>query len=212
MNLPAGMPPVTITKWVPIEDIGSLLPLAVVVMCIDLLESTSIARALARVHGWVRQRLQQLWWQQLWRRRRPGARKLQSCVRSGLPLTISHPLPQCTSYELRYNQEVVAMGVANFFGAAFSSYTTTGSFSRSAVNNASGAFVWMEPAAQLPTPTQASAPVAAVPRTHACATTCYVPSRHWRLEVMHARLAHTLAHSPPPQLAAQAPRRSSRGL
>jgi MFS superfamily sulfate permease-like transporter len=32
----------------------------------------------------------------------------------------------------------VGLGIANFAGAAFSSYTTTGSFSRSAVNNASG--------------------------------------------------------------------------
>lgn len=31
------------------------------------------------------------------------------------------------------------MGIANLFGAAFSCYTTTGSFSRSAVNNSAGA-------------------------------------------------------------------------
>lgn len=41
-------------------------------------------------------------------------------------------------YELSYNQEIVGLGVANFAGAMFSSYTTTGSFSRSAVNNSSG--------------------------------------------------------------------------
>jgi sulfate transporter 4 len=42
-------------------------------------------------------------------------------------------------YELSYNQEIVGLGIANFAGAMFSSYTTTGSFSRSAVNNSSGA-------------------------------------------------------------------------
>jgi len=41
-------------------------------------------------------------------------------------------------YELSYNQEIVGLGIANFAGAMFSSYTTTGSFSRSAVNNSSG--------------------------------------------------------------------------
>jgi sulfate transporter 4 len=70
-----------------------MLRLAVVVMLVDLLESTSVARALARKNGYV----------------------------------------------LSYNQEVVALGLANFAGALFSSYTTTGSFSRSAVNNSSGA-------------------------------------------------------------------------
>jgi sulfate transporter 4 len=33
----------------------------------------------------------------------------------------------------------VGLGIANFAGAMFNSYTTTGSFSRSAVNNSSGA-------------------------------------------------------------------------
>ena len=41
--------------------------------------------------------------------------------------------------ELNYNQEIVALGLANFAGAMFSSYTTTGSFSRSAINNSCGA-------------------------------------------------------------------------
>ena len=75
------------------QNPGSLIGLAVIVMLVDLLESTSIARALARKHG----------------------------------------------YTLRYNQEIVGLGLANFAGAAFNAYTTTGSFSRSAVNNESGA-------------------------------------------------------------------------
>jgi sulfate transporter 4 len=57
---------------------------AVIVMLVDLLESTSIARALARKNG----------------------------------------------YQLVPNQEIVGLGLANFIGACFNSYTTTGSFSR----------------------------------------------------------------------------------
>lgn len=50
------------------------------------------------------------------------------------------PPPPCSKngYELSYNQEIVGLGIANFAGAMFNSYTTTGSFSRSAVNNSSG--------------------------------------------------------------------------
>lgn len=46
-------------------------------------------------------------------------------------------------YELSYNQEIVGLGIANFAGAMFNSYTTTGSFSRSAVNNSSGGCTWV---------------------------------------------------------------------
>lgn len=44
----AGLPPPSIHKWVPISNLGGMLGLAAVVMLVDLLESTSIARALAR--------------------------------------------------------------------------------------------------------------------------------------------------------------------
>lgn len=53
------------------------------------------------------------------------------------PLT-RRALARKNGYQLAYNQEIVGLGLANFAGAMFSSYTTTGSFSRSAVNNASG--------------------------------------------------------------------------
>jgi hypothetical protein len=36
---------------VPVKDVGPMLTLAVIVMLVDLLESTSIARALARKNG-----------------------------------------------------------------------------------------------------------------------------------------------------------------
>jgi hypothetical protein len=38
-----------------------------------------------------------------------------------------------------YLQEIVGLGLANFAGSAFNAYSTTGSFSRSAVNYDSGA-------------------------------------------------------------------------
>ncbi|KXZ46976.1 hypothetical protein GPECTOR_39g470 [Gonium pectorale] len=88
-----GLPPPTVGWWTPMPDFLKLLPIAIVVMLVDLLESTSIARALANKN----------------------------------------------KYELAANQEIVGLGLANFVGSAFHCYTTTGSFSRSAVNNESGA-------------------------------------------------------------------------
>ncbi len=48
-------------------------------------------------------------------------------------------LARKNGYKLQYNREIVGLGLANFFGAAFGCYTTTGSFSRSALNNEAGA-------------------------------------------------------------------------
>lgn len=42
-------------------------------------------------------------------------------------------------YEIDSSQELIGLGMANLFGAMFQSYPVTGSFSRSAVNNESGA-------------------------------------------------------------------------
>lgn len=42
-------------------------------------------------------------------------------------------------YEIEAGQEMFALGIANLVGAAFSCYPVTGSFSRSAVNNGTGA-------------------------------------------------------------------------
>ncbi|PNH07849.1 Proton/sulfate cotransporter 2 [Tetrabaena socialis] len=88
-----GLPPPTVGWWAPMPEFVQLIPIAIVVMLVDLLESTSIARALANKN----------------------------------------------KYELVPNQEIVGLGLANFAGAAFHAYTTTGSFSRSAVNNEAGA-------------------------------------------------------------------------
>lgn len=43
----AGLPAPTVSWWLPMPDAAKLAPLALVVMVVDLLESTSIARALA---------------------------------------------------------------------------------------------------------------------------------------------------------------------
>lgn len=52
--------------------------------------------------------------------------------------SIARALANKNKYELVANQEIVGLGLANFAGAAFHCYSTTGSFSRSAVNNESG--------------------------------------------------------------------------
>lgn len=52
------------------------------------------------------------------------------------------PLLQKNKYALNATQELRGLGVANLFGAAFNCYTTTGSFSRSAVNNEVGWGRW----------------------------------------------------------------------
>ena len=48
-------------------------------------------------------------------------------------------MAKINGYELPYTREILALGIANFGGAAFNCYTTTGSFSRSSVNNTAGA-------------------------------------------------------------------------
>ena len=42
-------------------------------------------------------------------------------------------------YRLDPNQELIALGTSNIFGSLFQSYPTTGGFSRTAVNDQSGA-------------------------------------------------------------------------
>lgn len=71
-----------------------------------------------------------------------AAQRRQCCASYGSPhnrlCVCARALCRKNGYDLSYNQEIVGLGVANFAGAMFSSYTTTGSFSRSAVNNSSG--------------------------------------------------------------------------
>ena len=55
-----------------------------------------------------------------------------------LASVVSRALARKNGYQLHYNQEITALGLANLAGAMSNSYTTTGSFSRSAVNNNAG--------------------------------------------------------------------------
>ncbi|BBM99289.1 sulfate permease, SulP family [Marchantia polymorpha subsp. ruderalis] len=52
---------------------------------------------------------------------------------------IAKALASKNGYEIDSNQELFGLGIANLFGTAFSAYPVTGSFSRSAVSNDSGA-------------------------------------------------------------------------
>merc|ERR1719215_577711 len=54
-------------------------------------------------------------------------------------IAISKNLAAKHKYDLDAGQELLALGMSNFIGSMFSCYPVTGSFSRSAVNNATGA-------------------------------------------------------------------------
>lgn len=54
-------------------------------------------------------------------------------------ISIARALAQKNKYRLEATQELRGLGIANIAGACFNCYTTTGSFSRSAVNNSVGA-------------------------------------------------------------------------
>lgn len=54
-------------------------------------------------------------------------------------MSIAKALAQKNKYKLEATQELRGLGIANLFGAIFNCYTTTGSFSRSAVNDSVGA-------------------------------------------------------------------------
>ncbi|KAL3701553.1 hypothetical protein R1sor_019575 [Riccia sorocarpa] len=66
-----------------------------------------------------------------------------ACLVSGVGILesvgIAKALASKNGYELDSNQELFGLGVANLFACSFSSYPVTGSFSRSAVSNESGA-------------------------------------------------------------------------
>ena len=92
-KVPKGLPHETVSWWFPMPHAGAKIGLALLVCAIDVLESVSIAKALAYKNG----------------------------------------------YELAATQELTGLGLANIVGAAFQCYTTTGSFSRSAIMDSVGA-------------------------------------------------------------------------
>jgi MFS superfamily sulfate permease-like transporter len=51
---------------------------------------------------------------------------------------IARELAMRNGYKLNVTQEIVGLGISNFSGAMTNCYSTTGSFSCSAVNNDSG--------------------------------------------------------------------------
>ena len=92
-QIPAGLPEVTASWWMPLYYPSQQLVLAAVICILDIAESTTVARSLARTH----------------------------------------------QYKLNFTQELTALGLANVVGSLFNCYTTTGAFSRSAVNSTAGA-------------------------------------------------------------------------
>ncbi|KAL9351618.1 hypothetical protein Peur_054298 [Populus x canadensis] len=90
-DIPQGLPSFSIPKT--FEYAKSLIPTAMLITGVAILESVGIAKALAAKNG----------------------------------------------YELDSSQELFGLGLANILGSFFSAYPSTGSFSRSAVNNDSGA-------------------------------------------------------------------------
>lgn len=171
---------------------SDLFPIAVVVMLVDLLESTSIARALALKNNYElvpNREITGRWAGPAAARRQPPAGScppqvvrarsprqdgrghmgwMGACVVGGAcggsqgctsalcmsspcrvlmcvascrmrPCVLMLPVPCC------WDVPPAGLGLANFAGAAFNCYTTTGSFSRSAVNNQSGGHVTHAP-------------------------------------------------------------------
>lgn len=53
-------------------------------------------------------------------------------------MAIAKKIADDVGYELDFNQELVALGVCNIIGSMFQSYSTTGGFSRTAVNYNAG--------------------------------------------------------------------------
>ena len=92
-KVPHGLPHQTVTWLAPMPNLGAKFGLAILVCAIDVLESISIAKALAFKNR----------------------------------------------YELNNTQELTGLGLANIVGSFFQCYTTTGSFSRSAIMDNVGA-------------------------------------------------------------------------
>mmetsp|Transcript_39572 Transcript_39572/g.58781 ORF Transcript_39572/g.58781 Transcript_39572/m.58781 type:complete len:732 (-) Transcript_39572:383-2578(-) len=92
-TIPKGIPSFTAGRWVPIDNLGEIMPTVISITVVGFMESIAIAKQLASKH----------------------------------------------KYELDSSTELIGLGMSNFAGAMFQSYPVTGSFSRSAVNNDSGA-------------------------------------------------------------------------
>ena len=162
LSAPTGLPDFTAGWWLPLYNVGRQMTLAVLICMIDICESISIAKALARVNkcdpgwpeaadleavGWGGARMPAMWpcLQRVVALMPPPPRpaSLRGCQLPHLPAhrppcASGLPLPHLCRYQLNATQELRGLGIANIAGAMFTCYTTTGSFSRSAVNNSVG--------------------------------------------------------------------------
>ncbi|KAF7131990.1 hypothetical protein RHSIM_Rhsim09G0158600 [Rhododendron simsii] len=126
-DIPQGLPKFSIPKE--FAYVKSLIPTAILITSVAILESVGIAKALAAKNGYELDSNQEV---------RNGT--FQQYIVLWVSISFSHmmknniPLPAIASHGLLFG-----LGVANICGSFFSSYPTTGSFSRSAVNNESGA-------------------------------------------------------------------------
>ncbi len=92
-KIPEGLPQFSFPS-IHIENIQSLLPIAVTIALIAFMEAVSVGKALQAKHK---------------------------------------------DFEIRPNQELIALGLSNIIGSFFQSFNVTGGFSRSAVNDQAGA-------------------------------------------------------------------------
>ncbi|KAG6498637.1 hypothetical protein ZIOFF_038358 [Zingiber officinale] len=117
-DIPQGLPKFSIPTG--FENVKSLIPTALLITGVAILESVGIAKALAVKNGYELDSNQEL---------------LASHFVVGLEIQIVFQ----SASNLEAPSALFGLGVANICGSFFSSYPSTGSFSRSAVNNESGA-------------------------------------------------------------------------
>jgi sulfate transporter 4 len=133
----AGLPHFTAGWWFPLISATPQLTLAALICIIDIVESISIAKALAAKNKYQLNATQELQGEGAGNGPPPPP-PLPS--RSPLPTPPPpHPHTHTLARALRPDTRPAGLGFANVAGAMFNAYTTTGSFSRSAVNNSVGA-------------------------------------------------------------------------
>ncbi|CAI5465826.1 unnamed protein product [Closterium sp. Yama58-4] len=123
----------------PWEYFPNLLPTALVITGVAILESCGIAKALAARNGYAINTLLFC----PFPTSHPNFPSTAALVITGVAILescgIAKALAARNGYAIDANQELFGLGMANVIGSFFSSFPTTGSFSRSAVNNEVGA-------------------------------------------------------------------------
>jgi len=108
--IPKGLPSLTIHDWFPLKEISKLSVVVVSIVIVGFMESIAIAKQLASKHKYEIDSSMEL-------------------VGLGMSVSIMDV------FGLQY----LTISLQNFMGGMFNAYPVTGSFSRSAVNNESGA-------------------------------------------------------------------------